>query len=69
MPAEFCDIIINIRVFESHIQKADRCEPWKLANGAENVIIMRVFLLRCYASIFLERLRETTKNFSQDSLC
>jgi hypothetical protein len=39
LPAQFCYIIVYIRKFESRVQIVDLCAPWKIANGAENLIL------------------------------
>jgi hypothetical protein len=33
LPAQFCYIIIYVRKFESRVQIADRCAPWKITSG------------------------------------
>jgi hypothetical protein len=38
-PALFCYIIVYIWKFESHVQIANRCAPWKISNGAENFVL------------------------------
>jgi hypothetical protein len=38
-PAQFCYIIVYIRKAESRVQIADRCAPWKISNGAQNLIL------------------------------
>jgi hypothetical protein len=44
LPAQFSDEIINVRNFESHIQFADRCAPWKISDGAENRVLQALQL-------------------------
>jgi hypothetical protein len=39
LPAQFSDKIINVWNFESHMQFADWCAPWKFANSAENHVL------------------------------
>jgi hypothetical protein len=39
LPAQFSDEIINVRNVESHMQFADLCAPWKMSNGAENLVL------------------------------
>jgi hypothetical protein len=39
LPAKFCHIIIYIRKVESRMQNADRCAPWKISNGTENLVL------------------------------
>jgi hypothetical protein len=36
---KFCNIIIYVQKFESHVQIANRCAPWKISNGAENSVL------------------------------
>jgi hypothetical protein len=38
-PAELCYIIVNVRNIESLMQFADRRVPWKIDNGAENLVL------------------------------
>jgi hypothetical protein len=38
-PAQLCYIIINAQNIESLMQFADRRVPWKIANGAENLVL------------------------------
>jgi hypothetical protein len=47
LPAQFCFIIVHIWKVESHVQIADRCAPWKISNGAENLVLCA---LQFYAS-------------------
>jgi hypothetical protein len=37
-PAQFCYIIAYIGKMESRVQIADRYAPWKISNGAENLV-------------------------------
>jgi hypothetical protein len=39
LPAQFCYIIVYIRKVENRVQIADRCVPWKISNGAENLVL------------------------------
>jgi hypothetical protein len=39
LPAQFHYVIINTRYLESHVQLADRCAPWKITSGAENLVL------------------------------
>jgi hypothetical protein len=37
---DFCLFpIIYVWKFESHVQLANRCAPWKVANGSENLVL------------------------------
>jgi hypothetical protein len=36
--AQFCYIIVYMGKIESHVQIADRCAPWKISSGAENLM-------------------------------
>jgi hypothetical protein len=45
LPAQFCCIIVYIRNEESLVQIADRCAPWNIAIGAENLILQALHLL------------------------
>jgi hypothetical protein len=38
LPALFCYVVIYIRNFQRHMQIANRCAPWKIANGVENSV-------------------------------
>jgi hypothetical protein len=38
LPAQFYYMIVYVRKVESHVQIADRCAPWKISNGAENLV-------------------------------
>jgi hypothetical protein len=37
-PVQFCYKIIYVRKVETHVQIADRCAPWKIINGTENLV-------------------------------
>jgi hypothetical protein len=39
LAAQFCYVIVYIRKVESRVQIADRCEPWKIYSGAENLVL------------------------------
>jgi hypothetical protein len=39
LAARFRYVIINTRYVESLMQFADRCTPWKVTNGAENLVL------------------------------
>jgi hypothetical protein len=39
LPAQFYYIIIHLRKVESRVQNADRCAPWKISSGAENLVL------------------------------
>jgi hypothetical protein len=39
LPAWLCNIIVNVWNIESLMQLSDRCVPWKIANGAENLVL------------------------------
>jgi hypothetical protein len=39
LPAQFCYIIVCIQKVESRVQITDRCAPWKISNGAENLVL------------------------------
>jgi hypothetical protein len=39
LSSQFCYITIYVRKFESHVQIADQCAPWKGASGAENFVL------------------------------
>jgi hypothetical protein len=41
LPAQFCDKVKTIQNFESHMQIADRCAPYRIANSAENLACRR----------------------------
>jgi hypothetical protein len=45
LPAQFCYIIVYTGKVESCVQIADRCAPWKISNGAEN-LILQIAVLR-----------------------
>jgi hypothetical protein len=38
LPAYCCYIIVFIRKVERCVQIADRCAPWKISSGAENLV-------------------------------
>jgi hypothetical protein len=38
-PAQFCYIIVHIQKVESSVQIVDRCIPWKIYNGAQNLAL------------------------------
>jgi hypothetical protein len=38
LPAQFRYIIVYIRKVESRVQIADLWAPWKISNGAENIV-------------------------------
>jgi hypothetical protein len=38
LPAQFCYIIIHIWKVEICVKIADRCAPWKISNGAQNLV-------------------------------
>jgi hypothetical protein len=38
-PTQFYCIIVYIRKVESCVQIADRCAPWKIPSGAQNIIL------------------------------
>jgi hypothetical protein len=43
LPAQFCDEIVHVRNFESQMQIAGRCAPWKVASGvAKNVVLQGI---------------------------
>jgi hypothetical protein len=37
--AQFCYLIVYKRKVESRVQIADRCPPWKISSGAENLVL------------------------------
>jgi hypothetical protein len=39
LPGWFCDIIIDMRQIESHIQIAHRCASYKVVNDAVNLLL------------------------------
>jgi hypothetical protein len=39
LPAQFCYIIVYIRKVENCAQIADRCAPWKISNGVQNLVL------------------------------
>jgi hypothetical protein len=39
LPARFCNIIVYIQKVENRVQNADRCAPWKIPNGVENLLL------------------------------
>jgi hypothetical protein len=39
LPAQFCYVIIYIRKVENCVQIADRCAPWKISIGAQNLVL------------------------------
>jgi hypothetical protein len=39
LPAQFCYIIVYIGLIESRVQLADQCAPWKISNGAQNLVL------------------------------
>jgi hypothetical protein len=39
LPAQFCYIIVNIWKVESCVKIADKCAPWKIFSGAENIVL------------------------------
>jgi hypothetical protein len=39
LPAQFCYINVYTRKVESRAQMADRCAPWKMSSGAENLVL------------------------------
>jgi hypothetical protein len=39
LPAQFYYITVYIRNVESHVQIVVRCAPWKISNGAENLVL------------------------------
>jgi hypothetical protein len=38
LSSQFCYIIVYIRKVESLVHIADQCAPWKIFNGAENLV-------------------------------
>jgi hypothetical protein len=48
LPAQFCYIIIYIWNVDIHVQIADRCAPWKISNGAENLVLLSAAILKCW---------------------
>jgi hypothetical protein len=46
LPVQFCYIIVYTRKAESRVQIADRCAPWKISSGAENLIFVGFAILR-----------------------
>jgi hypothetical protein len=34
------NIIVNVRNIESFMQFPDQCVPWKIASGAENLVLL-----------------------------
>jgi hypothetical protein len=39
LPAQLYYIIVYIGNVESRMQISDRCAPWKISNGAENLVL------------------------------
>jgi hypothetical protein len=46
LPTQFCYIIVYTRKVESRVQIADRFAPWKISNGAENLVLAGAAILR-----------------------
>jgi hypothetical protein len=44
LAASFCYIIVNVRNIERFMQFSDRCVPWKIASGAENLVLQALQL-------------------------
>jgi hypothetical protein len=38
-PAQFYNIVVYIRKVESCVQIAERCAPWKIYNGVQNLVL------------------------------
>jgi hypothetical protein len=49
-PAQCFYLIVYIRKVESHAQIADRCAPWKISNGAENLVLQALQITNCSCS-------------------
>jgi len=41
LPAQFCDEIVHVRNFESHVQTVGRCAPWQVASGAAKNVVLQ----------------------------
>jgi hypothetical protein len=39
LPAQFCYIIVYIGKVERRMKIANRCAPWKISSGAENIVL------------------------------
>jgi hypothetical protein len=39
LPAQFHYMIVHRWKVESRVQIADQCAPWKISNGAENLVL------------------------------
>jgi hypothetical protein len=44
LPGWFCYIIINVWYTECLMQFTDRCPPWKIVSGAENIVLQALIL-------------------------
>jgi hypothetical protein len=39
LPAQFYYMTVYIRKVESYVPIAERCGPWKISNGVENIVL------------------------------